>query len=82
MPRPEDARREDFAATSESVEDDAERLVDIEHEKQKLDAADPRVDALSMEAQRLAVQIEEKSRIERELADDLTAGSEPPSRSH
>lgn len=82
MPKPDDARREDLAATSESVEDDAERLVDIEHEKQSLDAADPRVDALSIEAEGLAVQIQEKSRIERKLASGLTLGDDPPSRSN
>ena len=72
MPNPEgEERREDFAATSESVEDDAERLVEIEHEKQGLDPADPRVDTLSMEAERLAGQIQQKSRLERQLASDI-----------
>ncbi len=72
MPNPEgEERREDLAATSESVEDDAERLVEIEHEKQGLDPADPRVDTLSIEAERLAGQIQQKSRLERQLADDI-----------
>lgn len=72
MPNPEgEERRDDFAATSESVEDDAERLVEIEHEKQGLDPADPRVDTLSIEAERLAGQIQQKSRLERQLADDI-----------
>jgi len=72
MPNPEgEERREDFAATSESVEDDAERLVEIEHEKQGLDPADPRVDTLSIEAERLAGQIQQKSRLERQLASDI-----------
>jgi hypothetical protein len=78
MPQPDDEeQREDFAATSESLQDDAERVVAIEHEKQGLDAADPRVDALSIEAERLAGQIQQKSRIERELADDIEKEGSP-----
>ena len=82
MPRPEDERRDDLAATSEALEDDAERLVDIEQEKQALDGADPRVDALSLEAERLAAGIQEKSRVEREIAGALRKGGEPPNRAH
>jgi hypothetical protein len=74
MPHPDEERREDLAATSESLQDDAERVVDIEHEKQDLDAADPRVDTLSVEAELLAGQIQQKSRIERELADEIESG--------
>ena len=71
MPHPDDNRREDLAATSQSLQDDAERVVDIEHEKQGLDPADPRVDTLSIEAERLAGQIQQKSRLERQLAADI-----------
>ncbi len=71
MPHPDDERREDLAATSESLQDDAKRIVDIEQEKQGLEAADPRVDTLSIEAERLAGRIQDKSRMERELADDI-----------
>ncbi len=82
MPRPDDdERREDLAATSESLQDDAERLVDIEREKQALDAADPRVDTLSTEAERIAARIEDKSRMERNLADDIEK-DELPGRSN
>lgn len=82
MPEADDERRDDLAATSESLEDDAERLVGIEQEKQALDGADPRVDALSLEAERLAAGIQKKSRVERELAGDLRKGGQPPNRSH
>lgn len=68
MPRPDDDRRDDLAATSESLQGDAERLVDVEQEKQGLDEGDPRVDTLSIEAEQLAVQIQHKSRVERDLA--------------
>lgn len=77
-----DDRRDDLAATSESLQGDAKRLMDIESEKQDLDAADPRVDTLSVEAERIAGQIQHKSRIERDLAGELGPGGEPPSRSH
>lgn len=78
MPQPDAAdRREDLAATSESLQDDAERLVDIEGEKQDLDAADPRVDVLSIEAERLAGEIQQKSRIERELAHNIEKDESP-----
>ena len=60
---------------------DAERLVKIEQAKQDLDAADPEVDALSIEAEKLALQIEQKSRMERDLADDIEA-TEPRGRSN
>jgi hypothetical protein len=78
----DDERRDDLAATSESLQGDAERLVDIEREKQDLDAADPRVDALSIEAERVAGEIQDKSRIERDLADDLPEDGRPPTRSN
>ncbi len=72
MPQADDQKlREDLSATSQSLVDDAERLVKIEQAKQDLDAADPEVDALSIEAERLALQIEKKSRMERDLADDI-----------
>jgi hypothetical protein len=82
MSSADNERREDLAATSESLQGDAERLVDIENEKQALDARDPRVDTLSMEAENLAVQIQRKSRIERDLAGELPEGAEPPERSN
>ncbi len=74
-------RREDFAATSESLKVDAERLVDVEQEKQALDAGDPRVDTLSLEAEHLAVQIQHKSRVERDLAKGIPEDGESPDRS-
>ena len=72
MPRADDeVLREDLAATSESLINDAKRLVKIEEAKQDLDAADPEVDDLSIAAERLALQIEKKSRMERDLADEI-----------
>jgi hypothetical protein len=68
--------REDLAATSESLHEDAHGVADIEEEKQGLEPGDPRLIELSNDAERLAEGIAEKSRIERDLAD----GSEDPAR--
>jgi hypothetical protein len=73
----DDEQREDLAATSESLQGDAERLVEIETEKRTLDGADPRVDDLSIEAERIALGIQHKSRVERDLADGLEEGERP-----
>ena len=69
MTKPDDAERaEDLAATAESISSDARRVIDIENAKQNLDIDDPRLDVLSHEAERLAGQIQRKSRIERQIA--------------
>jgi hypothetical protein len=81
-PRDEDERREDLTATSTSLRDDAKRVQDIEEEKQGLDPDDPRVDALSHEAERIAADIADKSRIERELAADTPPSEEAGSRTN
>jgi hypothetical protein len=82
MTRADDERREDLAATAASLKDDAERLLDIERQKQSVEATDPKLDEMSIEAERLAGQIEEKSRVERELAHELEPGDDAPSRSN
>jgi hypothetical protein len=76
----EQERREDLAATSESLQNDAERIVDIEDEKQKLDLDDPRVTTLSKEAERLSLGVVQKSRVERDLSEG--DGDGPPERSN
>lgn len=83
MPVPDDAeRREDLAATSDSLREDAKRVVDIEDEKQHLDAGDPRLTRLSEEAERIAGQVQQKSRVERDLAESMNGDREPPGRSN
>lgn len=62
-------RQDDLDATAESLLEDAQRLTEIEEQKQDLDVGDPRVDVLSIEAERLAGQIQHKSRIERQISD-------------
>ena len=79
MPTPDDDERmDDLAATSDSVREDARQVVEIEEEKRDLPAGDPRLTTLSREAERLAGQVEQKSRIERDLADAVNGDREPP----
>ncbi|MEZ0239613.1 MAG: hypothetical protein ACAH65_02340 [Chloroflexota bacterium] len=68
--RGEEQRREDLTATSESLKEDAGRLFEIEDEKEHLDADDPRLDALSREAEQVAGDVQRKSRVERALSDE------------
>jgi hypothetical protein len=82
MPTPDDERMDDLAATSDSLREDAEQVDEIEAEKHDLDAGDPRLTTLSREAERLAGQVQQKSRIERDLAEAVNGGDEPPTRSH
>ncbi len=82
MTRADEERREDLAATAASLEADAERLLEIERGKQSVEATDPKLDAMSIEAEHLAEQIEEKSRVERELAHELEPGDDAPRRSN
>ena len=69
MTKPDDAERaEDLAATAESISADARLVLEIEDAKLDLDIDDPRLDELSHKAERLAGQIQRKSRIERQIA--------------
>ena len=78
MPNPEDDERmDDLAATSESITEDARQVIEIEAEKRDLDAGDPRLTTLSRDAERLANQVEQKSRIERDLADKMDGDDAP-----
>ncbi|HYN70808.1 MAG TPA: hypothetical protein VEX41_11470 [Candidatus Eisenbacteria bacterium] len=68
--RDEEERREDLTATSESLQDDARQIAQIEDEKQDLDIDDPRLDKLSRDAERLAGDVVRKSRVERALSEE------------
>lgn len=70
MNRDDETRQEDFAATSDSLREDALRVAEIEERKQGMDVSDPRVDTLSVEAERIAGALQRKSRVERDLAAD------------
>jgi len=74
--RDESAMREDLRATADSVRDDARRVGQIEEEKQKLDPGDPRLTTLSNEAERVAADMQRKSRMERHLAGEATDGDD------
>ena len=82
MPRPDEERRDDLAATSESLREDAGQIVDIEAEKEDLDSGDPRLTALSREAERLAGEVQQKSRVERDLAESVNGDDEAPRRTN
>ena len=82
MPRPDDERMDDLAATSESLREDAGQIVDIEAEKQDLDSGDPRLTTLSREAERLAGEVQQKSRVEGDLAESVNGDDEAPRRSN
>jgi hypothetical protein len=70
MPEAED----DLRATSEAVQDDAERLADLEARKLALSPDDPEVDKLSHEIHQLARAIGHKAEAERELAEEVGRG--------
>jgi hypothetical protein len=81
--KPDDEeRQEDFSATAESLRQDARRVAEIEEVKQRLDIDDPRVDALSHEAERIAGDVQRKSRIERDLAADAPRSDEAEGRAN
>ena len=63
--------KDDLKSTAESIETDAARLIAIEQEKQELAPTDPKVVALSAEAERLAKAILPKAATERALAEGL-----------
>lgn len=71
-------RRDDLAATSESIHDDAQQIARIEEEKQGLEIGDPRLTSLSNEAERLAGHVQHKSRVERALSEGRAAESGDP----
>jgi hypothetical protein len=64
-------RIEDLRATSDSIREDIDRLTALEDEKDGLDPADPRMDAVSTEAVEIADRIQREARMERELSREL-----------
>ncbi len=64
--------REDLRATEESILSDAALVMALEEEKMALDPADPRVDQLSVQVQKLAGGIEDKAKVERSLSAEIT----------
>jgi 16S rRNA G966 N2-methylase RsmD len=69
MPDP----REDLRSTEESISRDAEQVVTLEEEKAALDPADPRVDRLSEQVERVAARLHHKAAAERELSEEIQA---------
>lgn len=67
----ESAAAQDLKATAASIRTDIGRLAVLEDEKLALDPADPRVDAASDEAVRLADRIARETRAERQLSREV-----------
>ena len=65
---------DDLRTTSDNVEDMARRLAEMEAEKQRLDPADPRADALSAESERLGQEIAAATAVERQIANEIAEG--------
>jgi hypothetical protein len=68
--------KDDLRATSEAIQDDAQRLAELEATKLSLDPADPEVDKLSRDVQDVARGIGHKAAAERELAEELGGADE------
>lgn len=65
----------DLRATAEDIAADAAELQAIEQEKATLDVADPRLQELSAESERLAREIVPKTIAEREITDEIADAS-------
>lgn len=61
----------DLRATAEDIAADAAELKALEEEKATLDAADPRVQKLSAQSERLARELVPKTIAEREITDEI-----------
>jgi hypothetical protein len=62
---------QDLRATTDSVQSDAQRLVDLEAEKATMKADDPALDRASEEAVRLGERIARETRAERQLGSEI-----------
>ncbi len=62
---------EDLKATRDDLIDEARRLEQIEREKASLEPTDPRIDSLSAEAEVIAARVLPKTRVERELTEEV-----------
>ena len=63
--------RDDLRSTSDSIQDDAVRLKDLEQEKMRLDPEDARAMELAREIEELSHRLADKARAERELIDEI-----------
>lgn len=66
--------KDDLKATAEDMIEDSRRLEDLERQKLKLDAADPRFAELAAEIAKLVAQMAAKARAQTELAADAQGG--------
>ncbi len=66
-------RDEDIRSTAQSIEVEADRLAAIEHEKQSLDATDPRLLDLSEEAEEISKRLVPMTTAEHSLVSESQA---------
>jgi hypothetical protein len=69
----------DLRATAEDIAADSTRITEIENEKGRLDADDPKLAELSAETERLARRIVPKAAAESDLVDRLAGRADPGS---
>ena len=69
MPDP----REDFRATADSIQRDAEHVKVLEEQKRALDPTDPHVLVLSERVEQIAAGLQDKAAAEQELAEEIQA---------
>jgi hypothetical protein len=64
---------DDLRATSEALEADAERLAELEDQKQRLELTEPAMVELSKEIELLVHRMADKATAERALAEEIQA---------
>jgi hypothetical protein len=70
---PEPTAEDELRATSDSILSDTERLASLEERKQRLQADDPAVVALSLEIEALSARLQRKATAVGEIAEELLA---------
>lgn len=65
--------QDDLRSTEESIRRDAQQVQVLEEQKASLDPADPRVERLSEQIERLATGLQGKAAAERELSREVKA---------
>ena len=65
--------REDFRATADSIQRDAEHVKVLEEQKRALEPTDPNVLVLSERVEQIAAGLQDKAAAEQELAEEIQA---------
>jgi hypothetical protein len=62
---------EDLRSTEDSIQQDAEAVLDMEREKSELDPTDPRVGELSERVKRRTIEMDAKATAEQDLSEEV-----------